>query len=85
MRPAVSYWLPWQGQNQPPNSPRGWFDLLPPGTQPRCVQMALRWTPDSGQFGGLDKLGPGCRYVASLPSTEVPAWASAGVRPPRAE
>ena len=49
------------------------------------AMMGLRWTPDSGQFGGLDKLGPGCRYAASLPSTEVPAWASAGVRPPRAE
>ena len=32
MRPAVSYCEPWQGQNQPPNSP-----CWPSGMHPRCV------------------------------------------------
>src|SRR5665213_2281782 len=36
MRPAVSYWEPWHGQNQPSYGP-AW----PSGTQPRCVQI---WT-----------------------------------------
>src|SRR5579864_8835513 len=42
MRPDVSYWLPWQGQNQPPHSPRMSVGLLPRGMQPRCVQMPIR-------------------------------------------
>jgi len=46
---------------------------------------AVRWTPFTGQFGGLDKLGPGYPYAANLHPTGSPAWASAGVRPPRAE
>ena len=40
-RPEVSYWLPWQGQNQPPHSPRGSVGLLPSGMQPRWVQMPI--------------------------------------------
>ena len=49
------------------------------------VRDGLRWTPFAGQFGSLDKLGPGYPYAANLCPTGNPAWASAGVRPPRAE
>src|SRR5580658_11018120 len=42
MRPEVSYWLPWHGQNQPPHSPRMSVGLLPSGMQPRWVQMPIR-------------------------------------------
>jgi hypothetical protein len=39
MRPEVSYCEPWQGQNQPPHSPRGSDGFWPSGMQPRWVQM----------------------------------------------
>src|SRR5882757_9622266 len=48
MRPDVSYIDPWQGQNQPPNSPLGSPGLLPSGTQPRWVQTPI-WTSHSGR------------------------------------
>src|SRR6185369_7569852 len=42
MRPDVSYCEPWQGQYQPPNSPRGSEAFWPSGTQPRWVQTPTR-------------------------------------------
>jgi hypothetical protein len=30
-----------------------------------CRCWAVRWTPPVGQFGGLDKLGSGCRHAAN--------------------
>jgi hypothetical protein len=27
--------------------------------------VTVRWTPPVGQFGGLDKLGSGCRHAAN--------------------
>jgi putative transposase len=36
------------------------------GIKGRCRPMlGLRWTPPVGQFGGLDKLGSGCRHAAN--------------------
>lgn len=40
----------------------------------------LRWTHLVGQFGGLDKLGSGCRQAANL-STAGAQYVSSGVRP----
>jgi hypothetical protein len=40
----------------------------------------LRWSPSVGQFGGLDKLGSGCRQAANF-SVPVALYASSGVRP----
>ena len=39
-------------------------------TQPKTRALnspgyQLRWTPPVGQFGGLDKLGSGCRHAAN--------------------
>src|SRR4051794_34134516 len=41
---------------------------------------AMRWTPTVGQFGGLAKLGSGCRQAANF-SILVAQYASSGVRP----
>jgi hypothetical protein len=43
----------------------------------------LRWSPSVGQFGDLDKLGPGCRQAANF-STSPPPYASSGVCPANA-
>ena len=40
----------------------------------------VRWSPSVGQFGGLDKLGSGCRQAANF-SVPVALYASSGVRP----
>ena len=45
---------------------------------------AQSWSRPSGQFGGLDKLGSGCRQAANLCILLSP-YASSGVRPARAE
>jgi hypothetical protein len=44
----------------------------------------VRWTPPVGQFGGLDKLGSGCRQAASL-SISGAQYASSGERPASVE
>jgi DNA-directed RNA polymerase specialized sigma24 family protein len=44
----------------------------------------MRWTPPVGQFGGLDKLGSGCRQAASL-SISGAQYASSGERPASVE
>ena len=45
---------------------------------------SMRWPPPVGQFGGLDKLGSGCRQAASL-SVSGAQYASSGVRPASVE
>src|ERR1700678_954258 len=40
----------------------------------------VRWSLSVGQFGGLDKLGSGCRQAANF-SVPVALYASSGVRP----
>ena len=53
------------------------------GRVKRAIQMVrqeLRWSPSVGQFGGLDKLGSGCRQAANF-SVPVALYASSGVRP----
>jgi hypothetical protein len=46
--------------------------------------VEVRWTRLVGQFGGLDKLGSGCRQAANL-SVSVAPYASSGVRPASVE
>jgi hypothetical protein len=46
--------------------------------------VQVRWTRLVGQFGGLDKLGSGCRQAANL-SVSMARYASSGVRPARVE
>ena len=50
----------------------------------RLLPGAMRWTPLVGQFGGLDKLGSGCRQAAksSIPDAQ---YVSSGVRPASVE
>ena len=43
----------------------------------------LTWSPTIGQFGGLDKLGPGCRQAAIF-STSPSPYDSSGVCPANA-
>jgi hypothetical protein len=43
----------------------------------------LRWSPSAGQFGGLDKLDPGCRQAANRVISSAP-YASFGVCPAKA-
>jgi hypothetical protein len=50
----------------------------------QTVTDTLRWTPPVGQFGGLDKLGSGCRQAASL-SISGAQYASSGERPASVE
>jgi hypothetical protein len=44
----------------------------------------LRWSRFIGQFGGLAKLGFGCRHAASF-IVSVALYASSGVRPASVE
>ena len=44
----------------------------------------LRWSPWLGQFGGLAKLGSGCRQAANF-SVPISQYASSGVRPANVE
>jgi hypothetical protein len=44
------------------------------------IAEGQRWTPPVGQFGGLVKLGFGCRQAANLSIPDA-QYASSGVRP----
>jgi hypothetical protein len=43
-----------------------------PGREGTALPSRMRWTPLVGQFGGLDKLGSGCRQAAnsSIPDAQ---------------
>jgi hypothetical protein len=48
-----------------------------------ACKVKLRWSPSAGQFGGLDKLDPGCRQAANRVISSAP-YASFGVCPAKA-
>jgi hypothetical protein len=47
------------------------------------ISWRMRWSPSAGQFGGLDKLDPGCRQAANRVISSAP-YASFGVCPAKA-
>ena len=77
MRPEVSYCEPWQGQNQPPYSPRGSVGFWPSGTQPRWVQ-----TPTMISHSGLLRRAAAsvCGSRSSAMLTASASLISSGVR-----
>src|SRR5277367_5858974 len=78
MRPEVSYWLPWQGQNHPPQSPRGSVGLLPSGMQPRWVQMPIRMI--QGLWPALIRESSVAGSIRSASFTSSADLISSGVR-----
>ena len=66
MRPEVSYCEPWQGQNQPPNSPRGSVGAVPSGN---AAEMGAD-ADDDQPFGLLHALGIGLG-IAQLGDIDV--------------
>ena len=57
--------------------------------QLHAAESLVRWSPSVGQFGGFAKLGSGSYQAASFavspPPAPIAAYASSGVRLPRAE